>query len=41
MASAEIDVIAIQAAVNAVLDHLIEDLQIEKIQIDNNDVSYP
>ncbi len=40
MEDAEIDVKALKAAVNAVLDHLIEDLGHEKIKIDKNSDNY-
>jgi hypothetical protein len=40
MAHAEIDLKSIKAAVNAILDHLIEDLRIEKIQLDENEDLY-
>jgi hypothetical protein len=36
MGSNEIDVFALKAAVNAVLDHLIEDLGLDKIKIEEN-----
>jgi hypothetical protein len=40
MASVEIDVKSLRTAVNAILDHLVEDLGIEKIPIDNNEDFY-
>jgi hypothetical protein len=40
MACAEIDLKLIKTAVNAVLDHIIEDLQMEKIQIDDQEDFY-
>lgn len=38
--SAEIDVESLRAAVNAILDHLIEDLRIKKVEIDQKDDLY-
>jgi transcriptional regulator of aromatic amino acid metabolism len=35
MANAEIDLKSIRGAVNAILDHLVEDLKINKIEIDS------
>jgi hypothetical protein len=40
MACAEIDLTTIKAVVNAVLDHMVEDLQMEKIQLDDQEDFY-
>ncbi len=40
MGHAEIDLRILKAAVDAVLDHVIEDLQVERVQIDDADDYY-
>ncbi len=40
MGSAEIDVRTLKGAVNAVLDHLVEDLGVERVQIDDTEDYY-
>ncbi len=40
MARLDIDVASLRAAVNAVLDHLIEDLKMQTVKIDHNEDLY-